>query len=168
LLGANLNASSDATPTAPVIGSAMHVDGDGHNRWMEQSTPWVSENVATHSVAGGVKIQLGFEEPVAVGKQVVSEYVSGKKHSEFVSIFGAPKPRLKSVIFGPSIRHDPEDPLIAVVPSLLKKVLTYISIRPSSSFLDCLTHVDLDHGTLIPVYFHDNDLLIHLSFIIYP
>jgi hypothetical protein len=115
-----------------------------------------------------VKIQPGFEKLVAAGKQVVSEYVSGKKPSEFVSVFGAPKPRLKSVIFGPSVRHDPEDPLIAVVPSLLKKVLTYISIRPSSSFLDCLTYVGLDHGTLIPIYFHDNDLLIHLAFIIYP
>jgi hypothetical protein len=109
-----------------------------------------------------------FEKPVAASKQVILEYVSGKKPSEFVSVFGAPKPRLKSVIFGPSVRHDPEDPLIAVVQSLLKKVLTYISIRPSSSFLDCLTYVDLDHGTLILVYFHDNDLLIHLAFIIYP
>jgi hypothetical protein len=35
----------------------MHVDGGGHSHWMEQSTPWVSENVATHSVVGGVKIQ---------------------------------------------------------------------------------------------------------------
>lgn len=167
-MGADLNASSDATPTAPVIGSAMHVDGGGHNHWMEQSAPWVSKNVATHSVTGGVKIQPGFEDPIAAGKQVVLEYVSGKKSSEFVSVFGAPKPRLKSVIFCPSVRHDPEDPLIVVVPSLLKKVLIYISIKPSSSFLNCLTHVDLDYGTLIPVCFHDNDLLIYLAFIIYP
>lgn len=149
------------------IGSAMNVDGVGHSRWMEHSAPRVSENVVSLSSGGAMENQPGLMNPFAAGKQVASEFVSIKKQFEFGSAPAVPKPRLKSVIIGPSAVHDP-DPLVAVVPSLLRKVLTYISIRPSPSFLKCLNHVDLDHNTLIPAYFHDNDLLVHLAFIIYP
>lgn len=72
------------------------------------------------------------------------------------------------MIIGPRVDHDPEDPLVTVVPSLFRQVLTYISVRPSPSFFKFLSLVDLDYNTLIPSYFHDNDLLIHLAFILYP
>lgn len=38
-LGVNLNNSSNATPSASDVGTAMNVDGVGHSRWMDHSTP---------------------------------------------------------------------------------------------------------------------------------
>lgn len=150
-MGVNLNASSEATPTASAIGSVMNVEEVGHSRWMEQSAPLDSDHATTYLVAW---------EVIVVGKQVISEFSEMRTP--------VPKPRLRSVIIGPSVRHDLEDPLVTVVPSLLRQVLTFIPTSPSHPFLNCLTHVDLDHNTIIPTYFHDNDLLIHLAFILYP
>lgn len=60
------------------------------------------------------------------------------------------------------------DPLITVVPSLLKQVLNFIPISPSSFPFSSLSLLNIDHGTPIPSYFNDNHLLIHLAFILYP
>ena len=60
------------------------------------------------------------------------------------------------------------DPLIAVVPSILKEVLNFISITPTSNFLSFLNLLVIDHGTLIPTYFNDQCLLIHLAFLLSP
>jgi len=62
----------------------------------------------------------------------------------------------------------PSDPLIAVVPSILKDLLNFITIRPASSFLSFLNLLAIDHDTLIPPYFNDQRLLIHLAFLLSP
>ena len=62
----------------------------------------------------------------------------------------------------------PSDPLIVVVSSILKEVLNFISITPTSNFLSFLNLLVIDHGTLIPTYFNDQCLLIHLAFILSP
>ena len=62
----------------------------------------------------------------------------------------------------------PSDPLIAVVPSILKEVLNFITIRPTASFLSFLNLLAIDHDTLIPPYFNDQCLLIHLAFLLSP
>lgn len=77
----------------------------------------------------------------------------------------SPMPALKSVIFGPSI---PKDPLVTVVPSILRQVLNFISISPSCSIFKHLTLIDIDHDNLIPLYFSNMQSLIHLSFILHP
>ena len=76
-----------------------------------------------------------------------------------------PAPRIRSEIYGPSV---PSDPLIVVVPSILKEVLNFISITPASNFLSFLNLLVIDHGTLIPTYFNDQHLLIHLAFLLSP
>lgn len=74
-------------------------------------------------------------------------------------------PRLKSVIYGPIV---PSDPLIAVVPSLLENVWNFIPTCPNPSTFSFLNLLDIDHGTLIPSYFNDPHILIHLVFLLYP
>jgi hypothetical protein len=77
-------------------------------------------------------------------------------------------PTLRSVIIGPSLLRDPKDPLVAIVPSLIKQVLCFITVNPSPIFLKHLTLVDIDHNTPIPPYFNDSHLLVHLAFIPFP
>lgn len=60
------------------------------------------------------------------------------------------------------------DPLIIVVPSLLRKVLISIPFNPSLSFLSNLSMLDIDHSIIIPPYFNDQHLLIYLAFLLYP
>lgn len=74
-------------------------------------------------------------------------------------------PRLKSVIYGPSI---PSDPLVTVIPSILQKVLHFISVNPTNSSFSSMNLLNINHGTLIPNYFNDTRLLIHLAFLLYP
>lgn len=75
-------------------------------------------------------------------------------------------PKLKSVIVGPSA---PKDPLVTVIPSLLKEqVLNFISAYPSPTPFRVISLLDIDHGTLILDYFNDSHLLIHLAFSLYP
>lgn len=75
------------------------------------------------------------------------------------------KPALRSVIYGPSI---PEDPLVTIVPSLLQKVLNFISVSPSSNFLRNLSLIDINHNTMIPSFFNDSHILVHLVFLTHP
>ena len=76
-----------------------------------------------------------------------------------------PAPSIRSEIYGPSV---PSDPLIVVVSSILKEVLNFITIRPTASFLSFLNLLAIDHDTLIPPYFNDQCLLIHLAFLVSP
>lgn len=75
------------------------------------------------------------------------------------------KPDLKSVIYGPS---KPHDPLVAVVPSLLKQVYTFIPFSPPHSLFKSLSKLFIDHDTAIPSYFNDDHLLVHLAFLLDP
>jgi hypothetical protein len=75
-------------------------------------------------------------------------------------------PKLKSVIVGPSA---PKDPLIPMIPSLLRKhVLNFISASPSPAPFEVISLLDIDQNTLIPDYFNGPHLLIHLAFFLYP
>lgn len=73
--------------------------------------------------------------------------------------------RLKSVIYGPSI---PSDPLVAVVPSVLEKVLNFIPLHPHASAFVSLNSLLIDRGTPLPSYFNDLPILIHLAFLLHP
>jgi len=55
-----------------------------------------------------------------------------------------PAPRIRSEIYGPSV---PSDPLIAVIPSVLKEVLNFISITHAPNFLSFLNLLVIDHDT---------------------
>lgn len=75
-------------------------------------------------------------------------------------------PKLKFVIVGPSAV---KEPMVSVIPSLLKeKVLNLIYIRPSPAPFRSIDLLIIDHNTLIPNYFNDSHLLIHLAFALYP
>lgn len=86
----------------------------------------------------------------------------------FVPSKAAPKPTLRSIIVEPATPSDPKDPLITVVPSILKHVLDFFSISPPSNFLINLNIIHINEDTIIPSYFCDNELLIHLAFITFP
>ena len=57
---------------------------------------------------------------------------------------------------------------MTVVPSIIRKVLNFIPSNPSSNFLRFLSLLDINHNTLIPSYFNDQHLLIHLPLILHP
>lgn len=83
---------------------------------------------------------------------------------EKIPMFGPVRAPLKSVIVGPSTRADP---LVVVVPSLLKQLPNYLSILPKPCFLKHLTLIDMHHDTTIPSFFNDPHLLVHMTFIMY-
>jgi hypothetical protein len=58
--------------------------------------------------------------------------------------------------------------MVVVVPSLLKKVLNQFPSSPSPNFLKSLSLLDINHDTLIPSYFNDKLILVHLALILYP
>lgn len=66
---------------------------------------------------------------------------------------------------GPSSKSDP---LITVVPSLLKKVLSFIPSSPSSIFLRNLTLLDINHDTIVSSFFNDPQILVQLAFLLHP
>ena len=112
-----------ASPATSNAGSAMNVDGGSQGRWVEQLAPQdpVLENVQIQVAAS--ELQKG--KAVAEENLVQTVTIQGKEvqlpgHVQF-PIFRAsvlaPKPALRSVIYGPSI---PEDPLITIMSSLLK------------------------------------------------
>lgn len=80
-------------------------------------------------------------------------------------VFGLVRAPLKSVIVGPSSR---DDPLVVVVPSLLKQVINHLPIIPEPCFLRHLTLLDISHGIIIPSFFNDPHLLVHIVFIMIP
>lgn len=69
------------------------------------------------------------------------------------------------MIVGPSAAYDP---IIPGVPSLIKQVSNFISFSPSPTFLRHLSILDINHDTLVPNYFSDRNLLVHLAFILSP
>lgn len=87
------------------------------------------------------------------------------KVPEFVHVAAATAPKLKSVVIGPSLASDP---MVTVVPSLIKKVLNFIPICPSPVFLRWLNLLVIDPNTTVPSYFSNNHILIHLAIILYP
>ena len=73
--------------------------------------------------------------------------------------------QIKSMVVGPSLL---DDPLVAVVLSLSKQVTNQV---PLSTFPISFRHIstlDINYDTPIPSYFNDNDLLIHLAFLLPP
>lgn len=82
-----------------------------------------------------------------------------------VQIVASTAPKVKSVIVGPSTTSDP---IIIMVPSLLKKVSNFISSSPSPMFLRHLSMLNINHDTHVPSYFTDNQILVHLAFILSP
>lgn len=158
-------APSDATPVESSAGSAMNVDGGGPSRWMQHAAPEDPE------------IELALSEPQIVNTVVATDFAADQTvtgnvvtptATERFPVFSAakmPKTSLKSVIIGPS---KPTEPMVTVVPSLPKQVHNSISVNPSSSFLRFITLLIIDHDTIIPSYFNDPDVLIHLAFILHP
>lgn len=73
--------------------------------------------------------------------------------------------KLKSIVVGPSVASDP---IIPVVPSLIKQLSNVISSIPSPVSLRHLSLLDINHDTPVPPYFFDNRILVHLAFILTP
>ena len=107
--------------------------------------------------------QVVTEEDVVVPatQEVRNSAVLGK--FPVLSAVKGPLPALKSVIVGPS---SVSEPMVVVVPSLLKKVLNHIPSSPSSNFLRSLSLLDINHDTLIPSYFNDKLILVYLALLL--
>lgn len=107
-------ASTEATPTASPIGNAMNIDEGGPSHWLEQVAPCDSEMM--HAVES-----QGETDPISLQRQsgqnamIQNGNVLTMTEPTPVQRQG---PRLKSVIYGPSI---PSDPLVTVIPSILQK-----------------------------------------------
>jgi hypothetical protein len=77
----------------------------------------------------------------------------------------APATTLKSIVISPQI---PKEPMVTVIPSLLREQVTKLNSYPSTTPFRNVTLLDIDHSTPIPEYFNDSHLLIHLAFSLYP
>jgi hypothetical protein len=127
----------------------MNVDGRSPtNHWQEHTAPQ-GENVTQHAAVEADQFVAGViqQAVVNVGNQVTQEVGAVTDNvaqnvgtsstplipvPNFVQIAVASAPKLKSVIVRPS---SASDPLVTVVPSLLKKVLNFIPFSPSPNFL---------------------------------
>jgi hypothetical protein len=105
------------------------------------------------------------EGPIAQRVQNISVNKNDGASQSLLQAVVASASRLTSIIVGPS---NPVDPMVVVVPSLLKQVPYYPSNIPSTNFLIYLSILDINHDTFIPSYFNGNKLLIHLAFILSP
>lgn len=133
----DLPISSEATPTASMAGLGMNVDNGGHSRWMQCLAPIEPEieNVQRALAASDTQKGKSVVEDTTFTVNIqgnVMQTPSQVKFPVFSASVSAPKPALKSVIYGPSIL---EDPMVTVVLSLLKKVSCFFTINPSPSFL---------------------------------
>lgn len=98
----------------------------------------------------------------------VSSNQKGVLQNRNADLYPKVAPTLKSIIVGPVTPRDPNDSLVSVVPSFLKKVLDFFSVSPSHSHFRYLTCLHIDHDTPIPSFFSDPYLLAHLACILYP
>lgn len=158
-------------------GNAMNVDGANQNRWQQQIVPQGETPRADTVMAGqftaGIIHQAA--ENVKIGAPTVADYMPRPvaqpvdanpiQMTNIVQSIAASASRLKSIIVGPS---SSSDPMIPVVPSLIKKVPNFISACPSFISFRFLTSLDIDHETIVPSYFNDKQILIHLAFILSP
>jgi hypothetical protein len=152
-----MSASSESTPTAVDIGSAMNLDVPGHTHWMQQTAADNNDQAVMQNVQ-----TLAAE----IGQPNAGDSSSAQvKFPIFSATSTIPMPRIRSVIVGPSNR---EDPLVTFVPSLVRQVLQFISVYPSPNLLRSLNALFIDHDTEILPYFRDNHLLTHLAFIMHP
>lgn len=153
-------AGYESTPSAPLVGSVMKTDG-GFSRWEQQ--------VAPHDLVPFSHQPANIQSEIQRGKRSVGQNTSqGKDPSTAKPPMVVPAPSLKSIIIGPTAPRDPNDPLVTVVPSILKKVLTLLSVQPHQYSFRNLTCLAVDHDIIIPSYFNDPHLLAHLACILYP
>lgn len=147
----------------------MNIDSATMNRWMEQPAPVdnVPENAPMIAASASLKGKAVMEGSTSMANLNATEVQLPDQmiFPVFSSSVTAPRPALRSVIYGPRIQ---EDPLVTVVPSLLKKVSLFFTVNPSIVFLRNLSMVDINHDTSIPSYFTDYQLLVHLAFILHP
>lgn len=166
-------AGSESTPTAPMRETGMHVEA-GHNRWMEQLAPQdpVSDSIQfgdnQSEIQKGKGIVVGNNNQTLNIQGIEAQIPSSVRPSVYNPKVTASIPTLKSIIIGPAAPRDPNDPLVAVVPSLLKKVLNFFSVIPSQNVFRNFTCLDIDHDTPIPSFFNDHLLLAYLACILYP
>lgn len=139
----------------------MQVDV-GHSRWVQQLAPHDPVPFLHQSE----EVQSQFQRAKATA--AISNNQKGDLQNKNVDMYPKVSPALKSIIVGPVTPRDPNDPLVSVVPSLLKKVLDFFSVSPSHSHFRYLTCLHIDHDTPIPSYFNDPYLLAHLACILYP
>lgn len=101
----------------------MNVDGVGQSRWMEFSAPL--DDQVDSEVPAPSGLASGFVDPLVTGKQVMVDQQSApisiaSKVSESTAI-----QKLRSVIIGPSVRYDPADLVVTVVPSPPKGIFCF-------------------------------------------
>lgn len=142
------------------VDGALNVEGGGPSRLVEHEALEDPSFLDDHNVLAPTVVQ-------ETNAQTMSNQEATLQAVEKFPVFSAittPKPALKSVIFGPS---KPHDPLITVVPSLLKRYsLSYLIallLVVFSSFYPCWILI-----ITIPSYFNDNHLLVHLAFLLHP
>lgn len=113
---------SESTPSATPAGSGIQAYA-GFSRWEQQVAPQDPVPFSRQPV----DVQLDIQK----GKTVLGQDNSQNK--------GHLAPSLKSIIIGPAVPRDPNDPLVVVVPSILKQVLSFISVQPHQSSFRNLT-----------------------------
>lgn len=163
-------ADSEETADGSNVGSAMHVDGAWPSSWKEQLASrdevfavdrQLMENVTSTEMNQDKSVQAEFVLKAPNNSpNARSMNMAATQNADL-----PPAPKIRSVNYGPK---PPEDPLIAVVPSLLREVLNFFTTSPSPVFLNCLSYLYLNHDTIIPDYVNDRRLLVHLAFSLFP
>jgi hypothetical protein len=143
-------ASSEATPTGSNNGATMNVDGGGPGRWQQHLAPVDAAPVIDGEMTQGNVQSSGIDAVtgsanIQEADNVLPRNVRPISTLEKFPVLGAaqgPPPTLRSIVVGPAPFRRPEtspsnakDPLVVVVPSLLKQVLNYISQNPLHLFL---------------------------------
>lgn len=95
----------------------------------------------------------------------VDEHVKEKIVSNLVQLASASAARLKSVIVGPSTA---KDPLVPMIPSLIREVFKSIPYSPISSSFKFFSVLYINPDTPVPSYFSDRESIVHLAFILPP
>lgn len=182
-------AGSNAAGGGANSGSEVNPGGgnntEGWDRWPQQEAPLEAvDNSQPAVVLGSSSVSVN-NELVASGKMfsadMVTQAVKNPEPATFVIEMPKTGPvpaggsnlvqravasaqKLKYVITGPS----GSDPMITVIPSLIRQVSNFIPSSPSPCFLRDLNLIYLSDDTLIPSYFSDKKLLVHIAFLLHP
>lgn len=152
--GANSTDSSNSNSSGGNDNSTMAAGGSSgfvaSDRWAMHTAPEFRVN----SPMENIDMQV-VQQNLSAHNIGSSSMVMGSTSSQAL-----PRPALRSVVFGPELA---KEPMVTVIPSLVRQVMNFIHATPSSIFLRFVTLIDIDDSTIIPAYFNDPLLLIRIA-----
>jgi hypothetical protein len=144
-------------------GGNKNTEPADRGRWQQRTAPVVSDPDRTITQNHDLKEHSMPNQEKKTKDVPPAEAVPGSSiHHRGVN----QPPRMKSVLVGPAAD---KEPLIRVIPSLLKEKVPFIIYSsPSPTPFRSIEILFIDYSTPIPDYFNDSRLLIHLAFALYP